>query len=255
MLRTFLTGLTVAVMTILLGPLAVLGTLLGLNKGRWSVPQLCMRTWARSACIAAGVRVVVHGRINVAHGRGSVYVSNHVSWFDIFAIASMLPRYTFVAKSELRKIPIFGWGAEGAGVIFLARENRKAAFEAYRDAARQVEEGQCVVVCPEGTRGHDYHLRPFKKGPFVLAIAAKAPVIPIVVYGSREVMSKQSWRITPGTVHVHLLPSVESAGFDYEHRHELMRDVWTSMADLMRREYGVGTDELPVASAAQELSA
>jgi 1-acyl-sn-glycerol-3-phosphate acyltransferase len=255
MLRTFLTGLTVAVTTILLAPLAVLGTLLGLNTGRWSVPQLCMRAWARAACAAAGVHVVVHGREHMAQGRGSIYASNHVSWFDIFAIASVLPRYTFVAKSELRKIPIFGWGAEGAGVIFLARENRKSAFEAYRGAATQVEEGQCVVVCPEGTRGHDYHLRPFKKGPFVLAIAAKAPVIPIVVYGAREVMAKAGWRITPGTVHVHLLPAVESAGFDYEHRHELMRAVWTGMADLMRREYGVGTNELPVASAAEELSA
>jgi 1-acyl-sn-glycerol-3-phosphate acyltransferase len=255
MLRTYLTGITVAVMTILLAPLAVLGTLLGLNKGRWSVPQFCMRTWARAICAAAGVRIVVHGRENLAQGRGSVYVSNHVSWFDIFSIASVVPRYTFVAKSELRKIPIFGWGAEGAGVIFLARENRKSAFEAYRDAARQVEEGQCVVVCPEGTRGHDYHLRPFKKGPFVLAIAAKAPLIPVVVYGAREVMAKESWHVTPGTVHVHFLPSVESAGCDYDHRHELMREVWSRMADLMRHEYGVGTSEFPVASAAEELSA
>jgi 1-acyl-sn-glycerol-3-phosphate acyltransferase len=255
MLRTFVTGLTVAVMTILLAPLAVLGTLLGLTRGRWSVPQLCMRTWARVTCAAAGVRVVVHGRENIAHGRGSIYVSNHVSWFDIFAIASVLPRYTFVAKSELRRIPIFGWGAEGAGVIFLARENRQSAFEAYRGAASQVEAGQCIVVCPEGTRGHDYHLRPFKKGPFVLALAARAPLVPMVVYGAREVMSRESWRITPGTVHVHVLPAVESAGCDYEHRHDLMRDVWTAMAELMRREYGVGTDELPVATAAEELSA
>ena len=255
MLRTLFTGLTIAVATIVLAPLAVLGTLLGLTKPGRSIPQLCMRWWARAACFAAGARVEVHGRENLADGRGSVYVSNHVSWFDIFAIASVLPRYTFVAKSELRKIPIFGWGAEGAGVIFLERENRKSAFEAYRGAATQVEQGQSVVVCPEGTRGPDYHLRPFKKGPFVLALAAKAPVIPVVVYGARDVMPRESWRVHSGTIHVHLLPAVESAGYDYDHRHELMRQVWTAMAGLMEREYGVVTHDAPVANAAQERSA
>ena len=151
-MRTLLTGLTVAVMTILLAPLAVIGTLLGLDRGAWSIPQFCMRTWARAACLAGGAHIVVHGREHMSLGRGTVYASNHVSWFDIFAIATVLPRYTFVAKSELRRIPIFGWGAQGAGVIFLARENRKSAVEAYRGAAQQVRRGQCVVVCPEAVR-------------------------------------------------------------------------------------------------------
>jgi 1-acyl-sn-glycerol-3-phosphate acyltransferase len=255
MLRTLVTGFSLVVMTMILAPLAVLGSLLGLTDDRFNVPQFCMRTWARTACVTAGVRIVVHGRENMAKGRGSVYVSNHVSVYDIFAIAVELPKYTFVAKSELRRLPIFGWGAEGAGVIFLERENRKSAFEAYRGAAQQVKEGQCVVVFPEGTRGPNYELRSFKKGPFVLAIAAGAPVVPIVVYGQREIMSKDSPRIRPGTVHIHVLPPVESAGFDYDHRHELMQAVWNAMAETMRREYGVGTSALAVAAQREELPA
>ena len=84
---------------------------------------------------AGGAKVVVHDPERMLRDRGAVYVSNHVSWFDVFAIASVLPRYTFVAKAELRKLPLFGWGAEAAGVVFLERENRKAAFEAYEGAA------------------------------------------------------------------------------------------------------------------------
>ena len=226
--------------TIFLAPIAVMASLLGLRDHRsGAVQQWCMRTWARSLCAASGVTVVVHGREHISGGTGTVYASNHVSWYDIFAIASVLPRYTFVAKAELRNIPIFGWGAEGAGVVFLARENRKSAFEAYETVARKIGDGLSVVVCPEGTRGESYGLRPFKKGPFVMAIAAGAPVVPIVVHGAREVMAKGSFRVRPGTVHVHLLEPVPTTGYDYEHRHDLIRVVWNRMAVVLKERYGV----------------
>ena len=239
-MRTLLAAIDLWFATIFLAPIAVMASLLGFHDEQGgALQQWCMRTWARSLCAAAGVKVVVHGAEHIAHGRGTVYASNHVSWFDIFAIASVLPRYTFVAKAELRKIPIFGWGAEGAGVVFLARENRKSAFEAYETIAAKIVHGLSVVVYPEGTRSESYALRPFKKGPFVLAIAAGAPVVPVVVYGSRAVMPKGGFRVHSGTVHVHLLEPVATTGYDYEHRHELMRVVWDRMAAVLRDQYGV----------------
>ena len=254
-MRTLLSFIMVWVATIPLATLAVVGRLLGLNEGEHSVAQWCMRTWARCLCAAAGVRVVVHNAERMVSGRGAVYASNHVSWYDVFAIASVLPRYTFIAKSELRKIPIFGWGAESAGVVFLTRDNRKSAFESYKGAAEQVKAGQSIVVFPEGTRGRDYSLRSFKKGPFVLAIAAQAPVVPVLVYGAREVMPKGSFRVRPATVHVHFLEAVETAGLDYDRRHELMRTVWDRIAACLREEYGVTTSERPIAEPLDEQTA
>jgi 1-acyl-sn-glycerol-3-phosphate acyltransferase len=255
MLRTVLSGITLAVMTILLAPIAVAAHVLRFDEENSSVQQWCMRTWARSLCWAGGVKLVLHGAEHIASNRGTVYASNHVSWFDVFALASLLPRYTFVAKAELRRIPIFGWGAEGAGVVFLARENRKSAFEAYAEVAARVKQGLCVVVYPEGTRGNDYALRPFKKGPFVLAIAAGSPVVPVVVYGAREVMPKGAWRVRAHTVHVHLLEPVETNGYDYAHRHDLMRDVWQRMADTLHDAYGVGIKDSAIEHAPLERSA
>jgi 1-acyl-sn-glycerol-3-phosphate acyltransferase len=168
-----------------------------------------------------------------------VFICNHVSWFDVFAIASKLPRCTFVAKSELRKIPVFGWGAESAGVVFLDRENRKSAFESYKVAALAVQDGRRIVVFPEGTRGEDYHLRSFKKGPFVLAISAAAPIVPTVVYGAREVMGKDSFRIKAGTVHIHFLAPVSTEGCDYEDRTAIMSETHGRMAALLARDYRV----------------
>ena len=247
MIRTALAYVAMFVVTCVLATTVVVAHVLGLDRHR-RVAQWCMHSWARAACFVGGVTVELHGSEHVARGRGVVYASNHVSWYDVFAIASVLPEYTFVAKAELRRIPIFGWGAEHAGVVFLSRENRKSAFASYEKVAERVREGTSVVVCPEGTRGADYHLRPFKKGPFVLAIAASAPVVPVIVYGAREVMPRGSLRLRPGRVHVHLMPEVETTGFDYDHRHELMSVVWHRMAALLEDRYGVGSNERPYAS-------
>jgi 1-acyl-sn-glycerol-3-phosphate acyltransferase len=255
MMRTVLTVLTVAVATIVLAPIVIVSRLLGLREGEHGVAQWCMRTWARCLCAAAGARVVVHNPERILHGRGAIYASNHVSWYDVFAIAAVLPRYTFIAKSELRKIPIFGIGAESAGVVFLTRDNRKSAFESYHGAATEVQRGKNIVVFPEGTRGREYALRPFKKGPFVLAIAAKAPVVPVLVYGAREVMPREGFRVHAGTVHVHFLDAVETVGFGYEQRHELMRTVWGRMAACLRDEYGIESREGPIAEPASERTA
>ncbi len=158
------------------------------------------------------MRLVLHGEEACASSGRACSSPNHVSWYDIFTLLAILPRYRFVAKAELFKIPLFGPAARRAGTIPIQRENRKAAFQAYDEAAREIRGGASVVVCPEGTRGDSYALRPFKKGPFVLAIAAGAPIVPVVVYGTREVQPKGSFVIRSGTVHVHFLDEIPTTG-------------------------------------------
>lgn len=245
MIRSLAAVATLLTMTLLLAPTVLVAAMLRVKEKPGGIYERCMRLWARSMSRAAGVRVVVHGGEHIRNG--AIYMQNHVSWFDIFAVASVLPRYTFVAKSELRKIPLFGRGAEAAGIVFIDRDNRKSAFESYKLATAEVQRGRNVVVCPEGTRGRDYHLRPFKKGPFVLAIAAEAPIVPVVVYGALEVMRKGSMRVRPNTVHIHFLEPVPTKGSTYEDRTALMRTVWQRMADTMRELYDVRTNEYPIA--------
>jgi len=246
-MRTVITLFTVLVATAILAPIVIVARMFGSREGEGSVPQRVMRLWARTLNWAAGAKIRVHGAERIERTRGAIYVANHVSWFDIFAIAAVLPRYSFIAKSELRRIPLFGLGAEAAGIVFIDRENRKSAFESYKTAAAEVQRGRSVVVCPEGTRGRDYHLRPFKKGPFVLAIAAQAPVIPTLIHGTIDIMRKGSFFVRSGTVDIHFLEPIETAGLTYEQRAELMERVWRRMADAMRDLYGIGTNEFPIA--------
>jgi 1-acyl-sn-glycerol-3-phosphate acyltransferase len=238
-------------MTVLLGPVVMVARLFGVRQGPKSIYAKCVRAWARAMNLAAGVRIRLHGQPSVDMAHGTVFVANHVSWYDIFALAAEVPWCSFVAKSELRRIPLFGFAAECVGIVFIDRENRKAAFESYRVAAAEVQRGRAVIVCPEGTRGYDYHLRPFKKGPFVLAIAAQAPIIPTVVYGTREVMKKGSFAIHSGTIDLHFLEAVPTAGCDYDQRGELMTTVWSRMAAELRDRYGVTTDEPSIAAAGE----
>lgn len=238
MIRSLTSALGVIVATIWGASMVIGARLLRRPVIEGGIYESTMRRWATMIVKAAGVKVVVHGLENLPLG-GAVCICNHVSWFDVFSVASVLPRATFVAKLELRSIPLFGYGAEAAGVVFIDRDNRKSAFDSYRLAARAVQEGKRIVVFPEGTRGESYALRQFKKGPFVLAITAEAPLVPTVVYGAREVMGKGSFRVRSGTVHVHFLEPVATKGHDYEERTALMAETHARMDALLEREYGV----------------
>jgi 1-acyl-sn-glycerol-3-phosphate acyltransferase len=249
-MRILLVAIVVSVMTLILGPVVIIARLLGVRQGPTSIYARCIRLWSRSVNLSAGVRVRVHGAERMRHEHGAVFIANHVSWFDVFALAAEVPWCSFVAKTELKKVPVFGFAIQCAGIVFIDRENRKAAFESYHLAAAEVRRGRAVVVFPEGTRGLDYHLRPFKKGPFVLAIAAQAPIVPTVVHGAREVMGKGSFFVHRGTVDLHFLEPISTEGMGYEDRSELMVLARNAMAETFASAYGVASDEPMVAKRA-----
>ena len=183
-MRALLAYPTMVFMTIVLGVPIVVLSLLGVRIPPDSFFGRAPRVWSRVVLWMSGVRVVVRNPEHIGPpSEARVYVSNHVSWFEIFALACVLPHYRFVAKKELASLPIFGRAAKEVAGIFIDRRNRKAAFDTYARAAEQIRGGISVAVFPEGTRGRSYALRPFKKGPFVPAIAAQAPVVPVVSWG------------------------------------------------------------------------
>ncbi|HEX9219094.1 MAG TPA: lysophospholipid acyltransferase family protein [Gemmatimonadaceae bacterium] len=238
-LRTIFLFTIAGIVTLVLGTTVIVAALLGVQDKPRGLFEKAPRWWSSAVLWAAGIKVRVHGMGNAATGEPHIFASNHISWFDVPALAKILPRYKFVAKAELFKVPIFGRGMRIVGMIEIQRENRKAAFGAYDVAAEKIRSGSSVIVFPEGTRGHAYPLRPFKKGPFVLAIAAGVPIVPVIVHGTIEIMPKGSLRVEPGTIDVHLLEPVSTTGVDYEHREALMQAVRTRMADAMREFYGV----------------
>lgn len=239
--RTILAYLTIVGATLVLGTPIVLGMLLGVRFRPGGFGDLAGRRFSRWMLAAAGVELRLRSAERIVPGEARVYVANHVSWFDVFALAAVLPRFRFVAKKELAKIPLFGPAAGRVAAVYVDRRNHRAALDAYKDAASQIKEGVSVVVCPEGTRGRSYELRPFKKGPFVLAIAAQVPIVPCVIHGTMDVQPKGGILIRPGVAEITFLEPVPTAGLTYEDRDALMRTVWQRMANAMEA-YGVHSD-------------
>ncbi len=241
MIRTPLLLLALLVVTPPMALLVIIAAYLGVPDRPGGIYDFASRTMARGINWFAGARVVEHGLEHVRAGEAHVLAMNHVSWFDVFALAAVLPHYKFVAKAELKRIPIFGRGATSWGVIWIERENRKQAFASYQVAAQRIRDGVNVVVAPEGTRGDDYRIRAFKKGPFVLAIAAQVPVIPVLLHGTREIMPRGSFRTRPGTIHVHYLPPIPTAGMTYDDREALADRCRAAMAEAQERLYGIAS--------------
>ncbi len=260
-MMTLFAALALVLVTVPVVAIILTASYLGVPLGHGSIYEKVAWFWGRSLIFMSGVRVTVHGKEHISENDARVYVSNHVSWYDVFTLAAVLPRWSYVAKDELRKIPIFGRGATAIGTIWVERTNRRAAFQMYEKAAVRIREGASVVVCPEGTRGDDYPLRPFKKGPFVLAISAGVPIVPVLIMGTREVMPRGQWFVHSGKVSVHFLEPIPTAGLTYSDREQLVAKVWTSMANAMLSIYGIesdrrnviGTDEVVETRAAEPI--
>jgi 1-acyl-sn-glycerol-3-phosphate acyltransferase len=166
-----------------------------------------------------------------------VYASNHESWFDIPALVTTLPgSVRFLAKKELSKVPLFGHAMRIAGHITVDRRNLESAHQAYEDAARSIRGGISAMVFAEGTRTRDGRLRTFKKGPFVLAIAAQAPVVPVYVEGGYAILRRGNLRPHPGTMTVHIGVPIPTVGLTYEDRDALSTKVRTAILALGARE-------------------
>jgi 1-acyl-sn-glycerol-3-phosphate acyltransferase len=197
------------------------------------------RQWARASLWVSGSRAVGHGLERIVPGQPLILVANHVSWFDIFAIAGMLPvDFHFVAKKELERVPIFGLAWRAAGHVSIDRSNRERAVQSLRKAGEQMRAQKSVVVIfAEGTRSRTGRLQPFKKGAFVLAQETGIPILPTVVTGSYDIMRPDTFLVRPATIHVYFEAPIDPAGLKGDELMERVRDVFVQRLEE--------TDSLP----------
>ena len=233
MLRTVWFFLVMIASTIWYGSSVVIASLLGLTRRPGGVYDRSAKGWARNALWAAGIPYRVVGLEGVPLGRPLVIASNHQSWFDIFLLAAVLPgSLRFVAKKELSRMPLLGRAMRSAGHVFIDRQNRQAAFGAYDEAAEAIRAGISAVVFPEGTRSRTGELQAFKKGPFVLAIAARVPLVPVYCAGTFTLLPKGGWRIRSHPVALMFGRPIDTTGMAYESREQLMEQTRRAIEQL-----------------------
>jgi 1-acyl-sn-glycerol-3-phosphate acyltransferase len=184
----------------------------------------------------SGVRVKVRGLEKLDLTRQYVFMSNHRSAADIVAIGWALWAFQirFVAKRELLKVPVFGWGLAALKNIVIDRSNHVQAVRSYAVAGQRIRRGISVVVFPEGTRGVGEELLPFKKGGFVLAMETGTPIVPIAVVGTTTIMAKHSLRIESGEVEVRVGVPIETAGIALKDKDPILARVREEIGALGR---------------------
>jgi 1-acyl-sn-glycerol-3-phosphate acyltransferase len=181
----------------------------------------------------SGIRYRVHGRDRIPTDRAVVFCSNHESNVDPPVLFQALHKRLHVLfKAELKKLPVLGAVMVAGGFVPVERDKREASMASIDQAAQSIRSGNSFLIFPEGTRSKTSEMLPFKKGGFIMAIKAQAPVIPVAVSGGRAAMRRGSWFVRPVMVDVKIGEPVETAGMSLDDRDELIDIVRTRIENL-----------------------
>lgn len=242
MSRTLLVYAVMLLLLLVLGPLLILWSLvLGNTDTLYSVGVFS----ARIALRLAGVRLIVTGKEKIPAGKAVVFMANHQSNCDPPALASVLPPVLIMAKQEFFRVPILGMGMRMRGFIAVDRTHRERAFQAVDQAVASLKAGHSFLAFPEGTRSSTGRLQRFKKGVFVMAIKAGAPIVPISVSGANKIMHRGDFRIAPGPLRITIHDPVPTASCSIADRSMVAGRVRQAIIDGLlpeERPLGPGAD-------------
>ncbi|HVA79686.1 MAG TPA: lysophospholipid acyltransferase family protein, partial [Candidatus Binataceae bacterium] len=169
------------------------------------------RLWGWLIIRTCGIRVEIEGLENLAGLRSYLVVSNHQSFFDIFAVAAFMPgAIRFVAKKELLKIPVLGYALNNSCHIVI---DRQAGGKEIRRAIEVTRMGYSICIFAEGHRFNDNRVHEFEDGAAWLAILAKQPVVPMAISGSGRFFPRRAKIVVPGgTMRMRIGQPIATAG-------------------------------------------
>ena len=164
-----------------------------------------------------------------------VFMANHQSLYDIAVMLVTVPvPIRFLAKRSLFRLPVFGWALGAAGFVPIDRVDRSRAKEAFRAALGALGEGAAIVIYPEETRSLDGRIRPFRRGGFLMALKARAPIVPAGIHGTLAVRPKGRLTVEPAEVEVAFGDPVDGAQWGVRRIDELVERVESEVTRLAR---------------------
>jgi len=167
------------------------------------------RYWSRFIFFGVGIKVKITGVENIPDNQAVIFAANHQSTMVIPAMFGYLPvQFRIMAKKILFMIPFLGWHLYLSGNIPIDRKNTKQAFEGVYKATARIRKGISLLVFVEGTRSRDGKLHRFKRGTFTLAKKLQAPIVPVAIKGTYELMPANAWTAKGGQVEIDILPAV-----------------------------------------------
>ena len=161
------------VLTLFCTIVALVGSVFGGHK--WALGT--QRFWSTAMLKVFGVKTVLHG----LQPQVGLMMSNHQSYLDIW----LIPKYAitvFVAKAEVKKMPLVGWGASAVNTVYVNRDSKESRRNTKNEIADRIRKGRSVIIFPEGTTGDGNGLLPLKPGMFFVAAEEGFPIIPVTIF-------------------------------------------------------------------------
>lgn len=137
-----------------------------------------INNWSKRLANIFNITVVVHGEPPCLAPQNQMFVSNHISWFDIFALYTVF-NSRFIAKSDIQSWPIINRLCTGAGTFFIQREKIKDTKRVNDSITAALKEGDSVTFFPEGTTTDGTYLKPLKTSLIQSIVDSKGRVQPI----------------------------------------------------------------------------
>lgn len=198
-----------------------------LSKAKRAYITYLAGLWARSIIWAAGGKVTVAGKENIPAHNSICYVSNHQGGFDIPLIMGYISHTVgFIAKKELRYIPILGTWIKEVGCVFINRSSLRESIDVIKQGVENIQQGYPMVIFPEGTRSRSSKMRPFKSGSLKLAIRSQASIVPVTIDGSYKLREEHGGFITPASVKLTVHPAIDAASLEDDDTKKLADHLW-----------------------------
>ena len=182
-----------------------------------------------------GFGLEIRGREHVPRCGGVILAANHMSYLDPPVLGAACPRrVNFLARADLFRHVLLGAFMRGVHVIPLQRE--EADRSAIREAVKRLHCGDVVGIFPEGGRQFSGRLGTAKRGVGLLAVLAKAPIVPVLIHGTFQALPptgggphRSKIRVAFGQPIPYTVPSLPSRAHE-EHLAAAVTQQWHELA-------------------------
>ena len=168
-----------------------------------------MKKMMRFLFVLIGTKVDIAGHQNLKPGTTYLFMSNHVSLFDLPLLAGFIPGIVRAVEAhEHHSWPLYGWLTKRLGNVAIDRNSIRNSLAGFSKMQDLLDNGRSMTILPEGHRTLDGQTKPFKRLPFTLAKQCNNGIIPIGLSGLYQLKRKGSWIIRPSKIKISFGPEI-----------------------------------------------